>query len=205
MEVNYKMVSTKHYDTRNLVLLAILTAIVIALQLLGAFIRFGTFSISLVLMPIAIGAALLGVLAGAWLGLVFGIVVLVSGDAGIFLAIDPAATVFIVLLKGALAGLAAGFAYKLLEGLNRTLAALAAAIVCPIVNTGIFIAGCYIFFLPTLTEWAGAANAVSVTAFIFLGMVGINFLLELGVNIVLSPTIVSLIQYRNDTKQTAGD
>jgi len=199
------MVSTKHFDTRKLVLLAILTAIVIALQLLGAFIRFGTFSISLVLMPIAIGAALLGVLAGAWLGLIFGVVVLVSGDAGVFLAIDPAATVFVVLLKGALAGLAAGFSYKLLEGFSKILAAVVAAIVCPVVNTGIFIAGCYIFFLPTLAGWAETANAVNVTAFIFLGIVGVNFLLELGANIVLSPTIVRLIQYRNDTKQTNDD
>ena len=79
------MTTAKTIDTRKLVLLAILTAIVIILQILGAFIRFGPFSISLVLMPIAVGAALLGAYAGVWLGLVFGFVVLASGDANAFL------------------------------------------------------------------------------------------------------------------------
>ena len=43
---------------RKLTLLALFTAIVIVLQLLGSFIRFGPFSISLVLEPIVIGSAL---------------------------------------------------------------------------------------------------------------------------------------------------
>ena len=50
---------------------ALLTAIVVVLQFLGFFLRFSTFSISLVLMPIVIGAALYGIGTGAWLGLVF--------------------------------------------------------------------------------------------------------------------------------------
>ena len=192
------MSSTKTLDVRKLVLLAIFTAIVIILQILGAFIRFGTFSVSLVLMPIVIGAALLGAFAGAWLGLVFGLVVLISGDANPFLLVNPAATVFVVLFKGALAGYLAGIAYKLLANCSKTIAAVVAAVVCPVVNTGIFILGGYIFFLPTLSEWGLAAGAVSVTAFIFLTLVGLNFVFELGVNLVLSPTIVRLIQYRQD-------
>jgi len=189
------MSGNKTFDTKKLVLLAILTAIVIVLQLLGTFIRFGQFSVSLVLMPIAVGAALLGVFAGAWLGLVFGLVVLISGDANIFLALNPAATVFIVLLKGVLAGFTAGAVYKVLERRSKTIAAVTAAIACPLVNTGVFIIGCYAFFLPALTEWGIAGGAVSVTAFIFLVLVSANFLFELGINLVLSPTIIRLIQY----------
>jgi len=192
------MTTLKSIDTGKLVLLALFTAIVIILQILGAFIRFGPFSISLVLMPIAVGAALLGAYAGAWLGLVFGFVVLVSGDANAFMIINPVATVFVVLIKGALAGFIAGKLYKLISTRNKTIAAVSAAIACPIINTGIFIAGCYLFFLPTLTEWGLAAGAVNVTAFIFLGMVGLNFILELGVNLILCPAIVRLIRYRQD-------
>jgi len=191
----------KRIDTRKLVLLALLTGIVIVLQFLGAFIRFGPFSISLVLMPIAVGAALIGVYAGGWLGLVFGIVVLASGDANPFLAVDPVGTVVVVLLKGAFAGLAAGAVYKLLAGKSRTAAAIAAGVVCPIVNTGVFIIGCYIFFLPIVSGWAaGAGDYANVTAYIFLGMIGVNFLVELGINIVLSPTIIRLIQYGQDRR-----
>jgi len=190
----------KSIDTQKLVMLALFTAIVIALQVLGVFIRFGPFAISLVLMPIAIGAAILGALAGAWLGLVFGFVVLFSGDASAFLAINPAATVFLVLFKGALAGFIAGALYRLFESKSKTIAAIAAALICPVINTGVFILGCYIFFLPTLTEWGYAAGAASVTAFIFLVLIGANFLFELGVTIILSPAIVRLMQYRNDIK-----
>ena len=184
----------KPFNTRRLVLLAILTALVVILQLLGAFIRFGPFSISLVLMPIAVGAALLGIYAGGWLGLVFGFVVLMTGDAAVFLAINPFGTVFVVLVKGLLAGLAAGTVYKLLHKKSKTIAAITAAAICPIVNTGIFIIGSYVFFLQTITEWGVAAGAVSATAFIFLTLVGVNFLIEIGINLVLSPTIIRLIQ-----------
>jgi len=189
------MTKVKTLDVRNLVLLAILTAVVIILQILGAFIKFGPFSISLVLMPIAVGAALLGAYAGAWLGLVFGFVVLISGDAFAFLAINPVATVFVVLLKGALAGFVAGKLYEFFTRRSKTVAAVAAAIACPVINTGIFIIGCYIFFLPVLTEWGIAVGAINVTAYIFLVLVGVNFLIELAVNLVLSPTIVRLVQY----------
>ena len=189
------MTNTKTFSVQKLVMLAILTAIVIILQILGAFIKFGPFSISLVLMPIAVGAALLGAYAGAWLGLVFGFVVLISGDAFAFLAINPVATVFVVLIKGALAGYISGVVYKLIANRSRTIAAVAAAIACPVINTGIFIIGCYVFFLPTLTEWGIAEGAVNVTAFIFISLVSINFLFELVINLVLSPTIVRLVQY----------
>ena len=192
----------KKFDTRSLILLALLTAIVIILQLLGAFIRFGPFSISLVLMPIAVGSALLGILAGGWLGLVFGFIVLITGDAAIFIALNPFGAVFVVLAKGLLAGLAAGTIYKLLHKKSKTIAAITAAAICPIVNTGIFIIGSYAFFLPTITEWSIAAGAVSATAFIFLTLVGINFIIELAVNLILSPTIIRLIQL-GTKKETA--
>ena len=194
------MNSIKRINTRRLVLLALLTGFVIILQFLGAFIRFGTFSISAVLVPIVIGSALIGMFAGLWLGLVFGVVVLATGDATPFLAINPAAAILVVLGKGALAGLSAGAVYKLLESKNSTAAAAAAGVVCPVVNTGIFVIGCYVFFLPTLTEWGMAAGFVNTTAFIFMGMIGLNFLFELGLNIVLSPAIVRLIQLGQDKR-----
>jgi len=182
----------------KLVLLALLTAIVIVLQLLGAFIRFGPFSISLVLMPIVVGAALVGPMAGGWLGLIFGVIVLASGDANVFLPIDPVGTVVVVIVKGIVAGLLAGIGYKLFAKINKTAGAIAAAALCPIGNTGIFILGLYVFFLPTMREWG--ADFESVTTFIFFGMVGMNFIVELALNLVLCPVIVRLIQYGQGKK-----
>ena len=43
---------------RRLTGIAIFTALVVVLQLLGSFIKFGPFSVSLTLIPIVVGAAL---------------------------------------------------------------------------------------------------------------------------------------------------
>ena len=190
----------KPMETRKLTGVAVFTAIVIVLQLMGAFIRFGPFSISLVLIPIVVGAALYGPWAGAWLGFVFGMVVLLSGDAGPFLAVNPLGTVLTVLVKGAAAGFCAGLVYRLLEKRSGWLAAIAAAITAPVVNTGLFLLGCVCFFMPTVTEWGAAAGFPNVGNYMIFGLVGANFLVELAVNLVLSPVIVRLIKLgRQDT------
>ena len=173
---------------------AILTAIVVVLQMVGGAIRFGTFSISLVLIPIIIGAALCGKYIGAWLGLVFGIVVLISGDAAPFMAINVPGTIATVLLKGTLCGFFAGLTYELLSKINDWLGAYASAFVCPVVNTGIFLLGCRIFFYNTIGEWAvGAGFGENAVGYLFIGLAGINFLIELGVNLVLCPIIVRVV------------
>ena len=105
----------RRMSTQTLVLGAVLTAMVVLLQMMGSFIHFGQFSISLVLIPIVIGAGTCGVGVAAWLGLMFGIVVLASGDAAAFLTVDVLGTVVTVLAKGILCGLLSGLAYKLLE------------------------------------------------------------------------------------------
>jgi len=183
----------KHMNTRTLTGLALFTAIVVVLQLLGAFIKFGPFSISLTLVPIVVGAAIYGWGAGAWLGFVFSFVVLLT-DSAAFMVVNAPATILVVLVKGTAAGLCAGLVYKALAKVNDWLAVICAAIVCPVVNTGLFVVGCELFFMPTISEWAAAAGFPSAGNFLIFGMIGINFLAELVINIVLSPVIVRLIK-----------
>lgn len=180
-------------NTKKMVGIAMLTAVVVALQLLGSFIKFGTFSISLVLIPIVVGTALYGVGAGAWLGLAFGVTVLASGDASLFLAVNPAGAVITVLLKGTLAGVCAGLIYKLIEKKNKYAAVVASAVVCPLVNTGVFLLGCLVFFMDTIRQWAAGMGFESAGAYMLVGLVGVNFLIELGVNVVLGPVIVRIV------------
>jgi len=183
-------------DTRKLTLLAMLSAIVVLLQYVGSVIKLGPFSISLVLSPIVVGAALLGPLAGGWLGLVFGSVVLITGDANAFLAVNPGGAVLVVMLKGALAGAVSGLVYKALERFNKTLACLAAATVCPLVNTGVFVVGVYAFFIDLISQWGLAAGYSDATTFLFFGMITVNFFVEMLINIVLNPMIVRILRYR---------
>ena len=178
-ELTYKLVGT-----------ALLTAIVVVLQIVGGAIKVGTFSISLVLMPIVVGAALFGIWSGAWLGLVFGVMVMATGDAALFLAVNVPGTIITVLAKGILAGLAAGAVYKLLEKKNKYVATLLASIASPVVNTGVFLIGCAVFFMDTIKSRAGDAP---VFKYMIVGLVGFNFILELAINLVLNPVIVRIV------------
>ena len=181
--------------TRRLAGLTLFTALIVILQLLGNFIRFGPVSVSLVALPIAVGAAVYGGAAGLWLGFVFGMVVLLSGDAAAFFAFSVPGTLLTVLVKGIACGGLAGLVYAWLAQKNRTLAAVAAGIVCPVVNTGVFLLGCRIFFMPMLADMAqNLGFGDNVGRFMIIGLVGVNFLAELGINIVLSPVILRLIR-----------
>ncbi len=183
-----------NHKTKTMVGVGLFTAIVIALQLLGGGIRVGIFSISLVLVPIVVGSAIYSWKAGALLGFAFGAAVLLSGDAAPFLAIDVLATIGVVLVKGTLCGLCAGLVYKLLRKYNIFLAVLTAAITCPVVNTGVFLIGCKLFYMPAIQQWATEFGYANATAYMFLGLAGVNFLIELCVNIVLAPVILRLIK-----------
>lgn len=203
--------TSERYDAKKITVLALLTAIVVVLQFAGTFIRFGAFAICPVLIPIVIGAALYGPLAGAWLGFAFSATVIISGDAAAFLAVNVFGTFVTVFAKGTGAGFGAGVIYKLLckkercsncsavedsfKG-NDTAAAFAAAVVSPIINTGIFLIGCLLFFMDTITEWALAWGSASAGSYMILGLAGGNFLFELALNLVLCPVIVRLIKIR---------
>ena len=188
-------------NTKKMVLAAVMTALVIIFQLLATFTAFfGPFSTAMALIPIAVGATMCGVSVGGWLGLVFGLVVLLSGGANLFLAFDIPGTFVTVLAKGLACGLAAGLVYKLLEKANRYIAAVAAAVICPVVNTGVFLLGCALFFLDDaakIAEAVGLADKAGMGVFLALAMA--NFALELATNIVLSPVVVRILNIRKKT------
>ena len=184
----------KKFNTKALVGLGLLTAIVVVLQAMAISIRFGIFAITLTLVPIIVGAALYGWKAGAWLGFVFGVVVLMT-DAGAFLAVNVPGTIITCILKGTLAGLCAGVVYRLICKKNRIAAVVTAGVVSPVVNTGIFLLGCVLFFMDTIKEWAAGAGFENAGAYMVTAFVGLNFVIELAVNLVLSSAIVAIIEY----------
>ena len=180
-------------STKNLVTLSLLTAIVAILSYLGGFIKIGGLaSISLTLIPVVVGAAMLGPWAGAWLGGVSGVIFFATADAAFWFGLNIGGTIITVLTKGVLAGLAAGLVYKALEGFNRYVAIIVAAVACPVVNTGVFLLGCIIFFMDTVQ--AGAiAEGLSAGAYLILFFVGLNFVFEFVVNVVVSPAIARIV------------
>lgn len=182
--------------TELLVGMGILTAIIIVLQVVATFFPTKPFAVTLALVPIVVGAAVYGKYAGAYLGAVFSLVVVIMcmngadvGGAMVFNA-NPGLCVLLCMLKGSAAGFVAGLLYSLLNKVNVWLGTIAAAVIAPIVNTGIFIAGLLLFFRDILTAWAGGSDILFWAVFI---MAGWNFIAELVVNIVLIPIIVRII------------
>lgn len=188
---------------KRMATVALLMALVVVLQFVSGMIPpLGGFSISLVLIPVVLGSALYGPGTGALLGGTFGAIVFVNcvngvdlGGAMVFQA-NPILCFLVVMSKGILAGLASGWVYRLLEGKNAYLAMLLAAVICPVVNTGVFIACMLTFFKDVLSAWAAGGD---VMAYVLTGLVVANFLPELAINVVFSPAgqrILHVVQKR---------
>ncbi len=184
-EANRKYINT-------IVGVGVLTAVVVVLQLLSSVIKFGPFSITLALTAIIVGGAVYGIWAGAWLGFTMAVTVLLSGDAAFFMSLDVFGTLLTVLLKSTLAGLLAAVVYKALEKKNRYISVIAAGITAPVVNTGIFLIGCFLFFMDTISEWARGMD-LPVWEYIITSLIGLNFPIELAVNLALSTVTVTVI------------
>lgn len=180
----------KNDKVKRMVGIAILSAIVVVLQMVGSNIKLGPVSISLVLIPIVIGAAIYGPFAGAFLGGVFSIVVLLQPDTAFFYGVDFFGTVATVLVKGITAGTLAGLVYHWVSGRNRWIAVILAAVICPIANTGIFFLGCKLFFWEALAE-VGGGDAMK---YVMTVMIGFNFLAEFAINIICAPIILRILK-----------
>ena len=183
---------------RKLVGTAILTAVVLSLQLVLGSVKFGPFNITFTLVPIILGAVLYGPLSAAFLGAVFGLTVcfsVISGnDAGGFVLFSqrPIITLLLCLVKSTAAGYLAGLFTK------RKSAVYLSAAVAPLVNTGIFILGLAVFFRDTLVLWANGEEAVM--QFILFSILGVNFLAELLLNLLLVPVILRILEGVRFTK-----
>ena len=175
--------------------LAVLTAIVLVLQLCGIAIPlpFLATPVSLVLLPIALGAMKSGPIAGMWLGAVFGVITVVGGVSGraavtsILFGDHPLLTVLLCMAKAMLAGLACGLVYKALKKKNEYLALYTASIITPMVNTGVFILGGLLMSDTMKSNFV--ADGQTVIYFLVIGCAGLNFIFELLVNILFAPAL----------------
>ena len=182
-----------------LVQLALLTAVIMVLHFSGVAIpAFGT-KISLVLIPIALGAMLLGPVAGAILGFIYGMTVFISLGVmhmdpftGFLFDNTPIMAALICTVKTTAAGLAAGWVYRVLSKKSVWLAVFVAAALVPTVNTGIFVLGCFLIY-STISEFAAGAG-YSAVYFILIICAGLNYVLELAINLIFSPALERLVR-----------
>ena len=195
----------KNAKIKRMVGIALLMAMVIVLQFVGSMIPpiGGTVSISLVLIPIIVGAAIYGPGAGAILGATFATVTIINcitgadpGGAMVFQA-DPLLCILVVSAKSVLCGTVSGLVYMALRKVSAYVAMLCAAIICPVINTGVFVTCMMLFFKPVLSTWAGGTDVVT---YVLTGLVLCNFLPEMILNIVFSPAGHQITRIVNKTK-----
>ena len=191
----------KNAKLKRMASIAWLMALVVVMQFISGLIpQISGFSISLVLIPIVLGATLYGPSAGAILGGTFGVIVYINcvsgadlGGAMVFQA-NPVLCLLVVLGKGVLAGMSAALVYRLFAGRNKYIATLCAAIICPVVNTGVFILCMMTFFKDVLAAWADGGEVIS---YVLSVLVLCNFVPELIINIVFSPASTRIAQIVN--------
>ncbi len=179
----------KNMNVKRMTGIALLMAMVVVLQSLPIPPIAG-FSISLVLIPVVLGGAVFGPGAGALLGATFGCIVYINcitgTDAGghmVFQA-SPILCLLVVVGKGVAAGWLSGLVHKQMQHFGDYAAMLAAAVVCPVVNTGVFVASMFLFFHEVLAAWAGGAD---ILGYALSGLILANFVPELIINVVFSP------------------
>ena len=169
-------------DTRTLTELALLTAVVLVMAAtpLG-YLRVGPLTMSLLTVPVAIGAMLAGPTGGAWLGFVFGMTSFgnaVNGTGPILCFLTCVGTRVACGLCCALLFRAAS---RLLPSRPKT-ACLVGALSAPILNT-VFFMGCLLLFFYNMEQIQNMIAAFSVPNPLLLAvsMVGLQGVIEAAV------------------------
>lgn len=188
---------TSKENIKKMVVTAILAVVIVVLQVLCTTLAtMGIIPIAptLALVPILVGTAMYGIGTGAVLGTIFGVIVfIVDPTAKMLMGMNFIATLVLCVAKGALAGALAGAIYKLFSGKNELMAIIGAGIVAPVVNTGCFVGGMLLFFKDVIFSWQAGSAHPTMFAYVIFGLCGINFLIELVVNLALAAGIKTII------------
>ncbi len=184
------------FTAKNIAYVAVLLALVIVLQTFGGTVAIGPVQLNFTLIPIVVGAILLGPYVGALLGFACGIVVLVQVIMGLspFYTViwtnSPVVTVLTCVVKTTAAGLLAGYVYRWISKKNSLIAVFVASGLVPIVNTGLFILGC-LCMSNAIKVFQGDLGQGSMNVFVFIVVILVtwNFFIEFAINLLLAPAI----------------
>ena len=180
------MTQKKNFDTKFMVELALMIAIIIIMSLtpLG-YIRTPGLSITLLTVPVAVGAVLLGPTGGAICGLACGLTsfyMALTGESAfssMLLSISPIGTVVTCILPRVLEGWLSGLLFKAMYkgGVSRKFSYFAASLACPLLNTLLFMSSLCIFFYNTeyiqgMVSTMGVSNPF-LFVIAFVGMQGL--------------------------------
>ena len=196
---------TKSLRKSNVVMmteLALLTAIVIlmAYTALG-YLKVGAVSITFIVVPVAVGAVLLGVKAGAFLGLVFGLTSLaqcfgMDAFGTMIFNAKPVATAVCCIVPRILVGVVPALVFMGMSKVckKRPVNIAVSCVLAPITNTLLYLAFMTIFFQDYMIEAYGYAGKAGI---FFLGwllaLVAINAILEAASSLIIGSAICNAL------------
>ena len=188
----------KRNNIKKMVLIAMFIALMLVMNFtpIGYITVTGAFSITLMTIPVALGAACTGISGGTILGFVFGLTSFLQAF-GIGFMIDPSAAPLFnenpfgytvtCLIPRIITGLVAGFVFSLFEkrGLTNIWAFGISSAIVPLLNTALFMSS-YIFFYSN-SSFGGAVMSVLLT------ILTINFFVEFLVTTIAGATISKVV------------
>jgi len=198
------MAKKSFFSAKNVTMIAVLLALVIVLQAFGGSISIGAVQLNFTLIPIVLGAIVLGPWVGGFLGLACGIVVLIQVVLGLvpfYVLIwtnDPFVTTLTCLVKTTLAGWVSGIVFHALKKKSETAAIFVASGIVPIINTAVFVIGC-LLMTDSVYTMAGSGNVFTVLGFILVSIVTFNFFIEFAINLLVAPalhTVYTVVEKR---------
>ncbi|OUP77607.1 hypothetical protein B5F08_08605 [Anaeromassilibacillus sp. An172] len=206
----------KQIPLKSVIGLAVFALIIVVMAFTPAgFLKTGNLEASFLVVPVAIGAILLGPTYGAVLGLVMGVVSFAqcfgASDMGSALfGVSAVNTFLLCVIPRVICGWMAGVFYDLLSKIDKTgfVPQIAAAVVCPIFNFILFMLGLSLLFgqTPYLLNLQTQMNASGIGFYFALG--GMNLLYELLASVVLTTGISTLIlkfKNRNKVKEEVSE
>ena len=189
-------------NLQRMVFIAVLAAIIVFLMLtnLGYIPTGFGFTITILMIPVAIGAILLGPAAGAALGAVFGLTSLATCFLGMdpfgvaLLAISPWKTALVCIVPRVLVGFLCGWIFRALRRVDKTIIISygVASVSAALLNTALFLTGIWLAFGsdPAVTQYTGGSSNL----FIVIGVLGgINAIVEAVACLVLGTAIAKTL------------
>jgi len=204
--------SAGFFSARNVATLGVLIALTIVLQLFASGIRIGAITLNFSLIPIALAAMIIGPAGGGITGFASGAVTFIAcailggepATAYLFQT-SPVALTIVCFGKTTIAGIVAGFIFRLIRGRNITVGAIISSMALPIVNTGLYMLG-MVIMAPQVAAYLGTESGAGIVFVAVFALIWLNFVLEIVVSGICAPAIATVIRVveRNFAKKKKG-
>lgn len=195
------MLKTYHTKLVNMITIAMLSGVIILFTFTGiGYIPIGPgFSVSILTLPVLVGAIFIGPVGGLFLGLIFGITSFLTCILGmdalgvILFGISPWRTAIMCIVPRIIMGFLVGLIFRLLQKIDKTkvVSYAVASLSAPILNTILFLSTFWLMFhnFKEATDGMGSDNLFII---IFV-LCGVNALIEAIIGMLLGTTITKVL------------